>query len=142
MGGDAGFVRVEAERITLKNNSSISSTNQGDPTIGGTAGDVSLVTDHLTLNKSRLEVSAQGGDAGTISIDGAQLQDIQNSEIVAEAFANGGNIVVRNSTALLLDNSIVSANAETGDGGIVDIESLHTFNPGLLYSRVNAERIA
>ena len=120
--GSAGSVSITAYRLTL-NDAVISTTNAAKQTVGGDAGDVNLFPTILTIDGGRLQVSAAGGNAGSLRIEGARLIDFRNAEVVAEAFFDGGSIVIDDTVALLLDRSLISANSTNGTGGNIDIST-------------------
>lgn len=91
-----GNIKLKAQELIRLNNSTISSSVQGDANTGG--GDINLDPDFIIL---------------------------QNSQILAKAVAGkGGNIDLVASTAVLLDaQSTLDASSQTGISGSVTIES-------------------
>ncbi|MEP4077705.1 filamentous hemagglutinin N-terminal domain-containing protein [Haloferula sp.] len=121
--GSSGSVSVTARRLAI-NDSTISTTNAALQATGGDAGDVNLFPEILTINGGRVQVSALGGDAGDLTIEGARLIDLIDAELVAEAFFDGGSILISDTVALVLDRSLISANAINGTGGNIEVEAM------------------
>ncbi|MCW1925192.1 filamentous hemagglutinin N-terminal domain-containing protein [Luteolibacter arcticus] len=121
--GTGGDVYVSGRNIRILNGASISSTNRSPAPNGGFAGSVILDPTRLIVDGGRIEVSSAAGNAGELRIEGGSLLDFRNAEIVAEADNEGGDIVISKAWNVLLDHSRVSANAERGDGGSIQIGS-------------------
>jgi filamentous hemagglutinin family protein len=121
--GKGGSVRITANNIRITDGASISSTNDSPAPNGGNGGDVILEPGFLYVNGGRIEVSSKAGDAGALRILGGTLVDFRNSQVVAEAQLDGGNIEIERTRHVLLDHSMVSANATMGDGGNIGIGS-------------------
>jgi len=146
--GNAGSVTVNVDSLTIREEARISSSairngKAGRVTVNS-RGDISL------HGKSKLHVFSERSDAGDLTVKTSGSLDLQegsfisanaeldggnitirvgdmirlsNSEIVAEARGNGGNVSLEGARAVLLDDSRVSANAIRGHGGSISISS-------------------
>ena len=125
----SGSVTVTAGDLRLSGGSSISTTNDGS----GLGGDISIaVSNLLQSSASSITTEAAAGDGGRILVSGGAV-DLLNSEIsttVLGSAGNGGDIQW-NTNTLVLDNSIMRANAVFGNGGnmTIDLQQLIT-HPG------------
>jgi filamentous hemagglutinin family protein len=107
--GDAGSIRAEANSIIL---------DQGQITAQSTigrGGNIALRGDLVLLSGNSLLSTVSGtpqaaGDAGNISIDTDFLIALENSNIIADAFAGPGANITVNAQGILFsqDSSIVS----------------------------------
>ncbi|HEY9664038.1 MAG TPA: hypothetical protein V6C65_36770, partial [Allocoleopsis sp.] len=126
--GNAGSVIINAdESVDIEENSRLAVEANGE---GGTAGDLSISTDDLSIrNGSEATVNSRGV-AGTLTI-GADSIELDDGEITAIAgTSNLGNINLdMKGTLLQLDNhSLISAGAEAeGSGGDLIINAENGF---------------
>ena len=123
--GDAGTVTVKAGNQFLMNNSSITteSTKAGGGRVEINVADGFMVQ----LINSGIKTSVFGGSdtkGGNINID-PQFVVLQNSQILAQAFAGaGGAITITAASAFIADPlSIVDASSTKGISGTVNIQS-------------------
>ena len=129
VGGPGGNVSIEAEESVL-----LTGVGESQPTqLSATsysdfpAGSLKISTPVLIVQDgARLLATSNVGEGGNIAV---QAEDIvllrASSDITATAtgVGDGGNIELDASRLLLLDNSRVTANAERGLGGSIDISS-------------------
>ncbi len=150
----------QAGQLTLEASDRVFVTGTGglfvQATEGGTAGNLDLTTDHLTLqNGATITVSSNiNGNAGTLEINASQVDlnnqatilartingqggnielqvsdrlNLSDSEISASTNAGiGGDIRIHHPRGIHLDNSSISASATTGQAGTLSIEALET----------------
>jgi len=134
--GDAGAVLVKANTLNLRNDSQISSSNQGS----GDAGVVNVTAQQLTLDQSQLSTTAVDGQGGPITVNlsgantaqqgqqpgGNALLRLNDSEIITSVTGktngNGGDITI-NGGYVLMDTGMIQANtaAPQAQGGNVNI---------------------
>ena len=112
--GAGGSVFVEAGNITLAQASSI----EAAATRTGTAGSVTLTsaTTIALSDGSSITVRSALSDAGSIRLIAPQRIALQDSTILAEAGLNGGDVFI-DPQFVILDHSLISANAILGAGG-------------------------
>jgi filamentous hemagglutinin family protein len=118
-------ITVSAPDIDLKN-SEITTEATGNVT----AGDINVNFAHqLTMDPSYIQTTAVDGNGGTITINGGGLIKLDNSGFLTSVKGNGdgGNIIVTANT-LLMNNSVIQANAISGHGGDISI-NLQTLIP-------------
>lgn len=132
--GDAGYLSIESQNISLSNTSIISSTTYGE----GNAGEVRLKASEtayfdgpsITLSVAK-ESSGKGGD---IHIDAKDVVLSGNKCYINSStygIGNGGNIKIRASESVSLSgNSILAGTAttrvdtgETASGGTISVET-------------------
>ena len=144
--GSAGSVDLRAREVVIAERGIVESRNAGS----GDAGEVSIAAARETrLQGGTVSVAADGGNAGTVSIDAGQrlissqgvitaqaggnggnivvragrLIDLDSSRLEAAADGNGGNVTVEDAEFFLINNSILTANAVQGDGGRIDVST-------------------
>lgn len=113
---DAGSVRVMGDRITIANRGTISVSNSAK----GGAGNVSLSAKTISLSDGTVEAEARAGSQGNINIESQDFLLLrQGSRITTNATetATGGNITIDSPVIVGAENSDISANAISGDGG-------------------------
>ncbi|MEM9274741.1 MAG: filamentous hemagglutinin N-terminal domain-containing protein [Cyanobacteria bacterium P01_F01_bin.143] len=133
----AGRIEIQALRINING---ISDNRTFSSRIGtealrieglefnsGTAGNLEIISDSLTLNNQGvITANTSSGDGGNITIDIKNNLILRNDgEISTRAFenANGGNINISANFVIALpsENSDILANAERGNGGNITI---------------------
>ena len=144
--GNSGRVQIATETLALSDGSAIQSSStglgnagsvgiaaRGDITLTGgsllsvasaqsNAGDINVRSDtSITLTDSSITARA-ALDGGSIDLRARDIIFLTNSQITAEAGVNGGNIFI-DPTFVVLDQSVISANAILGRGGNVRIIS-------------------
>ncbi len=112
--GAGGSVFVEAGNITLSDTSTI----EAAATRTGAAGSVALTsaTAIALSGGSSITVRSALSDAGSIRLIAPQRITLQDSTILAEAGLNGGDVFI-DPQFVILDHSLISANAILGAGG-------------------------
>ena len=102
----------------------------------GTAGDIEINTSRLTLdNQGKLNAESNSGNGGSITLNLADLMLLRRGSQVsttagtAQAGGNGGNIRINAPliVAVPKENSDITANAFTGNGGRVEIAAQSLF---------------
>jgi filamentous hemagglutinin family protein len=113
--GSSGSVVIDPTSILIKNGSTISAKATG----GGVSGDVVLVADMITIANSVVSTESESGGGGNIQITAFGLLDIIQSVVsatVQNGDLNAGNVTIY-ADLLVLDQSVLSANAFEGRGG-------------------------
>ena len=117
----AGAIMINAQDITLRDRGIISVSSLGS----GNAGNLNIQANRLNLyNGSQLKSESQGGTEGNINLDITNSIVLRGgSSITTEAskLAAGGNIIIKTSTLVGLENSDIIANAIAGRGGNIAI---------------------
>ena len=137
--GNGGDLSISAKSIDLTNRSLIGSSNTSNQ---GKTGDIALTADRVTLNNSFVVAESIGNSGGNIQFN---LNDLllmrNNSEISTTSVStlqngNGGNLRINSPLIVAASgNSDITANANGGNGGRVNITSQGLF--GIQY-RPNA----
>jgi len=120
--GNAGSIEVViAESATMQNDSVISSSadnsNAGSVTINSTG---SVTIDNVTVSTESV-----GGIAGPINIVAGSSLNTRNAQITTNTGSlddDGGNISIQ-SGALILEDTVIQANADSGSGGAIEVVS-------------------
>ncbi len=135
--GEAGDININAtDSIKLSDSSSIASEAKGS----GIAGELTIITNQLTMNNSQANVSSQGdGSAGRIYIDATDVNLSQNAKIFAttESGIGGtessiddidgiGAILLNSLNSLSVNNSKISASTENGEAGYININAANS----------------
>ncbi|MBI5315399.1 MAG: filamentous hemagglutinin N-terminal domain-containing protein [Nitrospirae bacterium] len=121
--GDAGNIAIHSRSTVLLNNSSI--TTEASEASGGRI--TVNAPEMIRLTNSQISTSVAGSEedtsGGDISID-PQFVILQNSQILAQAFAGtGGNINIISNVFLADPSSLVDASSQLGISGVVNIQS-------------------
>ena len=93
---------------------------------GEQAGNLSIQVDRLLLDTGgTIEAETAAATEGNIAINAADLQLRRGARISGNAtgVATGGNISIVADTVVGLENSDITANAQTGNGGQVTIDA-------------------
>jgi filamentous hemagglutinin family protein len=127
--GDGGTIILETPRLLIRDGAEITVSGEGI----GNAGELRVTSRSIRLeNQGGIAATANSGNGGDIYLD---VQDylLMGGESIISASAvdgNGGNILINNLTnyrgfliARPSQNSDITANAGTGQGGRVDIKS-------------------
>ncbi|NET73371.1 MAG: S-layer family protein [Sphaerospermopsis sp. SIO1G2] len=130
--GSAGFIEITTSQFTVSNQGTV---NVSSPL--AEAGFLNITTNNLFLDQGTLLAETGAGETGENAIINLFLRDLlwmrNNSQISAQAFntAQGGNINIDASNGFLVvfpfENSDINANANLGDGGIIDITTQNIF---------------
>jgi filamentous hemagglutinin family protein len=133
--GKGGSIDINTKKLSLTNDSSVdSSYTKGTKSSSqlGSAGNINLNTDSLTLKNSSISANTTSGKGGNINLNvGNTLQMRDKSKISAEAsgIGDGGNIKIDADTIVAFpnQNNDIIASAETGDGGNINITTQGIF---------------
>ncbi|MBW4628196.1 MAG: S-layer family protein [Brasilonema octagenarum HA4186-MV1] len=137
--GNAGGVEIRARSLSLTNGGTISTSNLGS----GAAGEITVTTtkDIQLDNQGSIRAETRGGK-GNISLNPRDLILRNNSSITtnAQGTANGGKIEINNTGNLVVfEDSKITANAEEGSGGTVNITARGIFrSPNNITATSNA----
>jgi filamentous hemagglutinin family protein len=121
--GNAGNIAIQSGSSVLLNNSSITTEARG-----ASGGQITInASEMIRLTNSQVSTSVAGSDVdtagGNISID-PPFMIMQNSQIIAQAFAGSGGAINIIAGAFLADpNSLVDASSTLGVSGTVNIQS-------------------
>ncbi|MEO1375656.1 MAG: filamentous hemagglutinin N-terminal domain-containing protein [Cyanobacteria bacterium J06635_10] len=131
-GGIAGSVKVNTTQFDIKDDAQVTVSSPK-----GQAGNLDITADNLFLTQGKLTAETgiiTSSEGANITLDIQDLLWIQdNSLISAEAFdtANGGNITINNPQGFVIglkfENSDITANANQGNGGNIDIITQNIF---------------
>ncbi len=132
-GGNAGNITLDARTITVESGASIQTSSALSA-----GGNITLrPTEALYVQGGTISTSANGvsaGDAGgNILVDGSKFIVLNNGVIRANANAgNGGNIQLTTDTALVSSDSVVEASSQTGVDGDILIDAPNQVTGGVL----------
>ena len=137
--GEAGRVSIEtAGPVKLRHGATISTSSDTTD-----AGSIDIISGGIVKlrDQSSITVSA-GHNGGDINITTPDLVYLLNSSITATAGTNGvlgagGNIRI-DSQFIVLNNSLISANAAKGQGGNISLVSDFFFNSDLSNNNITA----
>lgn len=125
--GPAGTISLTANRIQLLDGGTISANSTG--TVDALAGNVTIVTNDLTMNNGSITTESLLADGGNISITttGSRLYllDSQITTSVQSGAGQGGNITLGSQAHpvefVILNGSEIRADAFGGPGGNINI---------------------
>ena len=124
--GDTGTVSISTDRLTIRDQGTISVQHQGT----GNAGQLSIRANTLSLETGSIEAKTTSGQGGNINL---RVRDLlllrQGSEITATSggIGNGGNIDINARFMVGAENSDIVANAFQGRGGNIQITTQGIF---------------
>jgi filamentous hemagglutinin family protein len=125
--GDAGDVRIETDRLIIRDTAGLGVSSQGSN--AGAAGNLIVEAGSILLDNGSLQALTEGGDRGNIQVTSRSLQLRRGSRITTNASgeATGGNIAIATGTLAALENSDISANSAQAAGGRVTINAQGIF---------------
>lgn len=118
--GTGGNITVTAGSLDIQDNAQINVSAKGT----GEAGNLNIEAQDIALDHGYLTAETRAGDEGNITIDNADTLLLRNSsEITTNAteLATGGDINLTAEGIAVLDDSAITAKAELGSGGNIDI---------------------
>ncbi|WP_017716562.1 two-partner secretion domain-containing protein [Kamptonema formosum] len=124
--GDAGDLKIETGRLTVRNGAFIAA----DSSATGSAGNLQIIAGSLRMeNRGTLSAQTAAGSRGNISVRAGDMQLRTGSNITTNATgtATGGNITISADTLAALENSDISANAAQSQGGRVSVSAVGVF---------------
>ncbi|MEO0839166.1 MAG: filamentous hemagglutinin N-terminal domain-containing protein [Cyanobacteria bacterium J06643_5] len=124
--GTAGSITVNTNQLNITDKAKVNVSSKL-----GQAGNLNITANNLLLNQGILSAETGIGDAtetGSIFLSVKDLLTLENNSLISgKAFSNadGGNITIDNPNGFVIglpfENSDIKANANTGDGGNIDI---------------------
>ncbi len=123
--GNAGDLRINTGRLTVRDGAEIGVRGTND----GTAGNLEIQANQVLLdNEGTLSAATVAGTGGNIRLQAQSVELRRGSQITTNAGnADGGNITLGASNLVALENSDITANAEAGKGGQVRINAQGVF---------------
>jgi filamentous hemagglutinin family protein len=120
---DAGTIDLTTPNLILKNQGTVTVTNQGN----GDAGSLKINANSIQLkNQAFIEAKTESGNGGNIDLQvGSSLLLSDKSQITSTAGGNGngGNITINSPIILGRENGDIVANAFQGKGGNININT-------------------
>ncbi|MCG8316073.1 MAG: filamentous hemagglutinin N-terminal domain-containing protein [Pseudomonadales bacterium] len=120
--GQGGDIRITTNSLALNHGAEIVSRATGQ----GNAGDIRVDAETaITLNSSSIQASSELSDGGNVTLNAVELLWLKDSQVTTSVngeTGRGGNISI-DPLFVLLDNSIIRANAFGGFGGNIDISA-------------------
>ncbi|MEH2204945.1 MAG: filamentous hemagglutinin N-terminal domain-containing protein [Nostoc sp.] len=129
--GNGGSLTIETPLLNVADGGIISSSSQGK----GTAGDININGNIARLNNGQITARTASTDGGNINLNLSQYLLLRNGSQIsttagtAQAGGNGGNITINTPFIVAVpdENSDITANAFTGSGGNIQINSQGIF---------------
>ncbi len=127
-----GDVRIRTKNLIVDSGAEITVSSQGK----GNAGNINVLADSISLNnQGRLRATSISGDGGNIKLQAQNIlimrhkSEISTTAGTAPAGGNGGDITINTPLIIAVpsENSKISANAFTGNGGKVKINAQSIF---------------
>jgi filamentous hemagglutinin family protein len=119
--GTAGSVTINTRKLLVTDGGSITVKNEGM----GNAGNLSVNAETIALNNGQITAGTTQGEGGNLFLRGNILLLRDGSSITATAggMGAGGNITIQAPIIVGLENSDIIANAFTGKGGMININT-------------------
>lgn len=128
--GNAGSINIKAAEVLINDSASLKSGNAGV----GKAGDININSASTSLiNKAFISADTTSGDGGNITLISEDSILLRNSSNISTSAGkegeggNGGNLIINTSNLVTLENSNITANAFSGKGGQVTINTKGIF---------------
>ncbi|MGK7917142.1 MAG: filamentous hemagglutinin N-terminal domain-containing protein, partial [Prochloraceae cyanobacterium] len=129
--GDGGNIEIDSQTLSIKNGARIAVDSQGI----GVGGNIVGTTGTLNLNNGIISAETASNTGGDIELQVQELLTLRNASQIsttagtAGAGGDGGNIEINSDfiVAFPQENSDITANAFTGNGGRVQINSSGIF---------------
>ncbi|NEO45923.1 MAG: S-layer family protein [Moorea sp. SIO4A3] len=126
--GNAGkFLNITTDKLIISDGAFVSARSFKERT---SAGEVNINANSIFLdNNGRITAETAGGDNSKINLFSSDIRLLNRSLILTDArnTTTGGNIVIDTDTLVGLGNSDITANAEEGRGGRVEINAKGIF---------------
>ncbi|WP_413171963.1 filamentous hemagglutinin N-terminal domain-containing protein [Anabaena azotica] len=120
---DAGTIDLTTPNLILKNQGTVTVTNQGT----GDGGSLKINANTIQLqNQAFIEARTLSGNGGNIDIqvgNSLRLRDRSQITSTAQGNGNGGNITINSPIIFGWENSDIVANAFQGTGGNININT-------------------
>ncbi len=141
--GDAGILRINADKLQLENGGNISAS-----TTVGEGGNIDLQISNLLQMRDRSFISAEAGgsgNGGNITLNAPVVVGLENSDIIANAVQGaGGNIQINTQGIFglafrtqLTPQSDITASSQLGVSGTVNISILNVNTHNVVFITSN-----
>ncbi|MGK7945061.1 MAG: CHAT domain-containing protein, partial [Microcystaceae cyanobacterium] len=123
--GNSGSIFIDPINVIIEDGASIAVDAQGS----GQSGNITLFADYLTLDQGTISAQSTSGDGGNIFLNIDNRLTLLNNSLISttagnqQQGGNGGNITILADSIITLpdDNSDITANDFSGDGGNINI---------------------
>nr|WP_275994401.1 filamentous hemagglutinin N-terminal domain-containing protein [Argonema antarcticum] len=119
--GDAGKMTIITPRLVISDLALVGVVNQGL----GNAGDMQIIAGEILIARGgRIAGSSESGNGGNVNLQVADSLQLRNGSQISTAAGrngNGGDIIINADTIVALENSDISANSQSSQGGTVNI---------------------
>jgi len=123
LSGHGGSIDLQANRLILRDGGTISANSLGT----GNAGNINIKANDIHLSQGgKITTAAAQAVGGNITIRLSGLLDLQESQLTTSVHGgqgDGGNITLENPRFVVLDKGQIRANADAGHGGNIHIGS-------------------
>lgn len=127
--GNSGNVTTSTKKLTVADGAQVTVKNDGL----GKAGALRINAKEISIeNNGGLSASTANGDGGNIFLNVKDQVFLRNSSSItasANKLGNGGNITIDPDLVVLLESSRISADAQDGLGGSVDLTAQGYLSP-------------
>ncbi|NEQ02296.1 MULTISPECIES: filamentous hemagglutinin N-terminal domain-containing protein [unclassified Moorena] len=126
--GNAGkFLNITTDKLIISDGAEVSARSFEERT---SAGEVNINANSIFLdNNGIITAQTAGGDKSKIRLEAGDIRLLNESKIITDAQNTtiGGNIFINTDTLVGLGNSDITANADQGPGGRVEINAKGIF---------------
>jgi filamentous hemagglutinin family protein len=124
---NAGSVNLNTRQLSIRDGATVTVLARGT----GRAGNINVVADAIALdNKGRIDGTTVSGTGANINLQAQSIQLRRGSRITTDAgTSEGGNINLRSEILVALpgENSDITANARSAQGGLVNVNVPNVF---------------
>ena len=124
--GVGGDIEVTTVKLNIQELAEINVSAEG----AGEAGSLNIKAQDITLDRGSLKAETGRGEQGNITLSNAETLLLSNNSSIttnATESATGGNITINSDGIALIDNSDITAQAEDGRGGNIQITTQRLF---------------
>ncbi|MBD2492319.1 filamentous hemagglutinin N-terminal domain-containing protein [Aulosira sp. FACHB-615] len=131
--GNGGGIDIDPQRLIIRDGATIAVNSQGE----GIGGDINLQAGYLFLDNGSISAQTRSNTGGNINLSIDDLLLLRHGSQISTTAGNqqfggnGGNIFINARNGFIVavpsENSDITANAFTGNGGRVDITTQRIF---------------
>ncbi|BAY81611.1 filamentous hemagglutinin family outer membrane protein [Calothrix parasitica NIES-267] len=144
--GKGGAVNITTNNLTVENQAQVALTSLNSTDAAQGAGNLDINAENITLsNGGKLNAQSNSGNGGNINLNLKDLLILRDNSFIsttagsAEQGGDGGNIDINAEDGFVVafpnQNSDITANAFSGQGGAININAIGIYNLGVGNSR-------
>ena len=124
--GSGGNINITTDSLLVTNQAEVNVSSSSR----GSGGNIEVEANSIELDRGTIEAETIFGEGGNITLSKADTLLLRNNSAIttnATELATGGNITINSNGIALIDNSNITAQAEDGRGGNIQITTQRLF---------------